>query len=76
MKPDFDRMSKAELRAYIVAHTDDQEAFYKFVDRFAADTESRVWQPFSNTPQEVAKMEELIQEQIKMLEHQNDQQDK
>jgi hypothetical protein len=38
MKPDFDNMSKAELRAYIVAHRNDQEAFYKFVDCFKADS--------------------------------------
>lgn len=68
MKSDFDKMSKAELRAYIVAHTDDQEAFYKFVDRFAADKENRVWHPFPKTPEDVAKVSELIREQIEKLE--------
>lgn len=68
MRPDFNKMSKAELRAHILAHRDNQEAFYKFVDRFAADTENRVWHPLPKTPEDVAKVSELIQEQIKKLE--------
>lgn len=68
MKPDFDKMSKAELRAYIVAHTHDQEAFYKFVDRFKADPKDPGWHPVAKTPEDVAKVSELIQEQIKKLE--------
>jgi hypothetical protein len=33
MKPNFDLMSIAELRAYLLAHRDDDEAFYKLADR-------------------------------------------
>lgn len=36
MQPNFETMSKVELRAYIVANPGDQEAFYMFVDRFAS----------------------------------------
>jgi hypothetical protein len=68
MKPDFDNMSKAELRAYIVAHRNDQEAFYKFVDRFKADSNDPGWHPCPKTPEDWAKVPELIQEQIKKLE--------
>jgi hypothetical protein len=32
---DFHQMSKAELRAHIVAHPRDQDAFRVFVDRFS-----------------------------------------
>ncbi len=68
MKPDFDKMSKAELRAYIVAYPSDKEAFYKFVDRFAADSENRVWYPLPKTPEDFAKIPQLIQEHVKNLE--------
>lgn len=67
MKPDFDKMSKAELRAYVVAHTNDKEAFYKFVDRFKADSNDQGWHPFPQSLEDVAKVSELIQEQIKKL---------
>lgn len=33
MKPNFEAMSRRELRAYVVEHPDDDEAFYAFVDR-------------------------------------------
>lgn len=68
MKPDFDKLTKAELRAYIVAHPSDDEAFYKFVDRFAADSENRVWHPFPKTLEEFAKIPQIIQEHIRKLE--------
>lgn len=68
MKPDFDTMSKAELRAYVLAHRDDQEAFYKLVDRFKADSKDQVRHPFPKSLEDVAKVKELIQEHIKKLE--------
>lgn len=67
MKLDFDKMTKAELRGYLIAHPDDQEAFYKFVDRFATDSENRVWYPIPKTLEEFSKIPELIQEHIKNL---------
>lgn len=33
MKPNFQRMTKKELRAYVLAHRDDDEAFYALVDK-------------------------------------------
>ena len=53
-KPNFDAMSKAELRAYVIAHQDDQEAFYTFVDRLTANPSS-VKYPASMTPDEIHK---------------------
>lgn len=67
MKLYFDKMSKTELRAYIVAYPNDQEAFYKFVDRFKADSNDQGWHPFPQSLEDVAKVSELIQEQIKKL---------
>ena len=37
MKIDFNNMSKAELRAYLVAYPSDTEAFYAFIDRFTSN---------------------------------------
>lgn len=68
MKPDYDTMSKAELRAYVMAHKDDQAAFYKLVDRFKADSQNQVRHPFPKSLEDVAKVKDLIQEQIKKQE--------
>ncbi len=65
MKPDFDTMSKAELRTYVLAHRNDQEAFYKLVDRFKADSKNQPRHPFPKSLEDVAKVQELIQEQIR-----------
>ncbi|MEH2100923.1 MAG: hypothetical protein V7K76_14455 [Nostoc sp.] len=32
-KPDFQAMTKQELRAYVLEHRDDQEAFYALADK-------------------------------------------
>ncbi len=32
-KPNFQQMSKKELRDYVLAHRDDQEAFHAYADR-------------------------------------------
>ncbi len=32
-KPNFQAMTKEELRAYVLEHRDDQEAFYAFADK-------------------------------------------
>jgi len=37
MKPDFQSMSRAELRAYILEHRDDREAFHAYIDKLAAE---------------------------------------
>ena len=36
-KPDFKVMSKAELRAYVLQHPEDNEAFYELSDRIKAN---------------------------------------
>jgi hypothetical protein len=33
MKPDFSAMTRKELRAYLLAHRTDEEAFFAYVDR-------------------------------------------
>jgi hypothetical protein len=39
-KPDFKMMSKAELRAYVLQHPNDEEAFYELSDRIKANAKS------------------------------------
>ncbi|MBH8564809.1 hypothetical protein I8748_21930 [Nostoc sp. CENA67] len=51
-KPNFDAMSEAELRAYVYAHRDDQEAFYAFVDRLTVKPPTAVY-PADMTPEEI-----------------------
>jgi hypothetical protein len=36
-KPNFQSMSQKELQAYMLAHRDDQEAFYAYVDKLHAE---------------------------------------
>ena len=37
MKPDFKAMSRKELRAYILQHRYDDEAFYTYIDKLEAE---------------------------------------
>jgi hypothetical protein len=37
MKPNFHDMTKKELRTYVLAHRDDNEAFYAYVDKINAE---------------------------------------
>jgi hypothetical protein len=36
MKPDFENMTRAEFRAYILENRNDDEAFYAYIDQFAS----------------------------------------
>ena len=36
-KPNFQDMSQKELQTYVLAHRDDQEAFYAYVDKLHAE---------------------------------------
>ncbi len=37
MKIDFQAMSKLELRAYVMAYRDDEEAFHAYLDKVRSD---------------------------------------
>lgn len=64
MKLDFQRMSKAELKAYVFAHKEDTEAFYALADRLKADNQEVAWHPSPTTPEAIALMEQAIQERL------------
>jgi hypothetical protein len=69
IKPNFISMSKTELRAYIIAHPDDQAAFHTFVDRFASETSSEIFDiPKSN--HELEQVENLIREKLAQTQYQ------
>jgi hypothetical protein len=67
MKPDFDTMSIAELRAYLLSHRTDDEAFYKLADRLKETSEEADLYPMPDTPENIAIMEAAIQGQVKKL---------
>ena len=68
MKPDFDTMSIAELRAYFLSHRDDNEAFYKIADRLESSSEDSELYPCPDTPENIAIMETTIRKKINKLE--------
>jgi hypothetical protein len=37
MKPDFRAMNKLDLRAYVLAHRDDEDAFHAYMDKIRSD---------------------------------------
>lgn len=61
MKPDFSSMTKPELRAYVIAHPKDQEAFYAFVDRFTANASSELYS-IPETENDLEELDKLIQQ--------------
>jgi hypothetical protein len=42
MKPNFQEMSRKELRTYVLAHRDDDEAFYALADKISAENVNKV----------------------------------
>jgi hypothetical protein len=64
MTPEFDKMTRDELRAYVLQNRHDQEAFYKLVDRLQIDSHNQVRHPFPKSLEEVAKIQDLIREKI------------
>jgi hypothetical protein len=64
--PDFEAMTRAELRAYIIAHPDNKVAFHAFVDRFTAEAAPETFDlPKSNA--EVEEVEILIRQKLEQM---------
>jgi hypothetical protein len=66
MNPDFNTMTKGELRAYVIAHPKDRSAFHTFVDRFTAESSSATFD-IPNSNAEVKEIEILIQQKLVQL---------
>ncbi|MEA5451179.1 hypothetical protein VB780_21545 [Leptolyngbya sp. CCNP1308] len=60
-KPDFSQMSRQELRAYILAHRDDDEAIEVLIRM--GNPHSRVY-PFPQTEEDLKTMEEILQAKL------------
>jgi hypothetical protein len=68
MKPDFDTMSISELRAYLLSHRTDDEAFYKLADRLEVTSDDTHLYPMPDTPENIAIMEAAIRGEVEKLE--------
>ena len=64
MKPNFETMTKEELKAYVLANKNDKEAFYKLADRFKEDNQNSPWYPCPTTPETISIMEQAIQSKL------------
>jgi hypothetical protein len=63
IKPDLKSVTKAELRAYVVAHPEDKDAFRIFVDRFTAEAPPETF-AVPKSEAEVAEIDNLIQQRV------------
>jgi hypothetical protein len=61
---DFTAMSKAELRAYIVAHPKDDIAFDVFVDRFSINAPPTEVYGFPKSMDDIKHMEEIFRKKL------------
>ncbi|CAN1209406.1 DUF6887 domain-containing protein [Tumidithrix helvetica PCC 7403] len=66
MKPDFNNMTKAELRAYVIAHPGDKVAFRIFVDRFTTNASPETF-GVPQSKSETVEVENLIQQRVQQL---------
>jgi hypothetical protein len=57
MKPNFQAMSQAELRSYVIAHPDDVDAFETLADRAYANPH-----PQWHQPQDISRFAELLEQ--------------
>lgn len=56
VKPDFATMTTIQLRAYILKHRDDEEAFHTYLDKLHAENPtSRVYAPEENVADAIAE---------------------
>jgi hypothetical protein len=66
IKQNFNNMSRIDLRAYLVAHPNDREAFNIFIDRFASQTNSETFDiPKSN--EDFEQVENLIRQKLEQI---------
>ena len=61
MKPNFEKMSKAELRAYVLQHREDEEALRSLMSRRDPNA---VKYNFPNTEEGRQQMKEVIKRKI------------
>jgi hypothetical protein len=64
IKLDFNTMTKKELRAYVIAHPSDKDAFSIFVDRFTAKASSETF-AMPQSVNEFQDIDRLIKQKLK-----------
>ena len=57
MKPDFSKMTRPELRAYVLAHREDDEAIEALIKRGNPNSPKY---PFPQTDENLREMEEIL----------------
>ncbi|MGJ3248296.1 MAG: DUF6887 family protein [Elainellaceae cyanobacterium] len=60
-KPDFSQMSRKELRKYILAHRDDEDAIEALINRGNPTTPNY---PFPQTDEDLKQMGDLLREKL------------
>lgn len=61
MKPDFSKMSRQELRAYVLAHREDDDAIEALIKRGNPHTPKY---PFPQTEEDFREMEEILNRKL------------
>lgn len=67
MNHNFENMSISELRSYVLAHREDDEAFYQLADRLEQDSADEPLYPFPDTSEAIAIMEQAIRDRVERL---------
>lgn len=60
-KPDFAAMSKSELKAYLLKHRNDTEAFHALMDKITSEPNQTFY-----TVEEVGKLQEIIEDRRRL----------
>lgn len=61
MKPEFQQMTRQELRAYVLAHRDDDDAIEALIKR--GNPDSPVY-PFPQTDEDLREMAAILQQKL------------
>ncbi|MFB2881935.1 DUF6887 family protein [Floridanema aerugineum] len=59
-KPNFKAMSQKDLQAYVLAHRDDREAFYAYVDKLHAEA-TWIEMPPLESPEDLDNYPEFVE---------------
>jgi hypothetical protein len=65
-EPEFNRMTKIELRAYVIAHPNDRTAFHAFVDRFTSEASTKTFD-LPKSSAEVEEVDILVRQKLEQL---------
>jgi len=66
IKPNFNTMTKSELRAYVIAHPNDKVAFHALVDLLTANAPQQTF-PKPQSQSEIEEVENLIKQRVEQV---------